>query len=74
MPEQQRSEWQLKVQAARTLLPRLDAGDDLHREAAAEIQRLRQELRESYRDAERDAREAYSSGRFDEIERSSEGW
>lgn len=65
-----------RQEAHRTLLPRLEAGDELHQEAAAEIRRLRAEVQQAHRDAQAEARDAYSAGQQDAAERAAErdGW
>lgn len=57
------------AQARRTLLSRLDAGDALHQEAAAEIRRLHAEAAEVEREAREDRRASYISGCEDTQER-----
>lgn len=56
-----------------TLLDRLDAGDELHREAAAAIRQLRRDLNDQIRTANRDARDACAEGRHSAREEM-EGW
>jgi biopolymer transport protein ExbB/TolQ len=58
MTNEQLVEWKKRQEQARSLLPRLQSGDELHREAASEILRLRQQYREDMREAERDSRDA----------------
>ncbi len=57
----------------RELLPKLDAGDELHKEAAAEIRRLlaehRKEIAEAQKEISQTAREAYAEGEWNALER-----
>ncbi len=57
-----------------SLLERLDAGDPLHREAAAVIRQLRRDLNEEIREGNRAARDAYSEGRRDGRNEEGGGW
>jgi hypothetical protein len=62
--------WRAACEKARTLLSRLDSGDELHREAADRLRQLRKELNEEIQGAQRDAADAYQEGRWQEREES----
>lgn len=53
---------------------RIDQLPTLAKEAAEVVRSLRKQLNEEIREAQRDARDAYSTGRFDEREESSGRW
>lgn len=57
----------------KSILDRLDQGDELHKEAAAYIRRLLKEHREEMREADYNAREAYAEGEWRGREEASEG-
>jgi len=58
----------------RSLLVRLDAGDELHREAAAHIKELKRELQETEKEMRSGARDSYAQGRLDAQEEGGEPW